>query len=88
MGQCLRHAGAATLWVPVGRLPRVPWGSKDGVSRWNRWLAAMQEVGYELEELDRSQLPPVDGKPWIGVVYAGAATHALPIGLTVLNDGD
>jgi len=66
----------------------VPWGSKDDVSRWDRWLAAMQEVGYELEELDRSQLPPVDGKPWIGVVHAGAATHALPIvGLTVLNDG-
>jgi hypothetical protein len=88
-GQCLAVAAAAQLRVPVGSLPRVPSGSKDGVDRWRRWVAAMQKAGYELEDLDRSQLPPADGRPWIAIVDApGRHTHALPvIGLTVINDG-
>jgi hypothetical protein len=87
-GQCLAVAAAAQLRVPVGSLPRVPRGNKDGANRWERWRDAMRVAGYQLEDLDLSQLPPADGQPWIAIVDAGFVhTHALAcVGLTVISE--
>jgi hypothetical protein len=86
-GQCLAVAAAAQLRVPVGSLPRVPHGNKDGLNRWERWRDAMKDAGYQLEDLDRSQIPPADGQPWIAIVDAGFHTHAVAcIGTTVISE--
>jgi hypothetical protein len=86
-GQCLAVAAAAQLRVPVGSLPRVPRGNKDGANRFERWRDLMKAAGYQLVDLDLSQIPPANGQPWIAIVDAGFYTHALAvIGLTVISE--
>jgi hypothetical protein len=88
-GQCHRYAAASQLRVPVGSLPRVPHGSKNGLNRWERFRDAMRDAGYQLQELGLSQIPPPDGLPWIAVINAGFHTHALGvIGLTALDGSE
>jgi hypothetical protein len=88
-GQCHRYAAAAQLRVPPSSLPRVPHGNKDGLSRWERFAAAMRGIGYQVVDLDLAQIPPPDGQPWIAVVDAGFHTHALGvIGLTAIDSSE
>jgi hypothetical protein len=86
-GQCLAVAAAAQLRVAVGSLPRVPRGDKDGLNRWERWRDAMREAGYQLEDIDLSEIPPGDRSPWIAIVEAGFYTHAIAaVGLTAISE--
>lgn len=49
----------------------------------------MKDAGYQLEDLDLSQVPPPDRQPWIAIVDAGFYTHALAaVGLTVISEGE
>jgi hypothetical protein len=81
--QCLAVASAATLRIPVGRLPRVPMGA----DRWDRWVALLEEDGYVVEDLDRSELPPSDGMPWVAIIESGFHTHAVGVIGTTAIDG-
>jgi hypothetical protein len=88
-GQCHRYAAASQLRVPPSSLPRVPHGSKNGLNRFERWRDAMRGIGYQLVDLDLSQIPPTDGQPWIAVIATGFHTHALGvIGLTALDGSE
>ena len=67
---------------PVARPPRPAF--PRGADRFERWTAAMKQLGYVLEKVD--QVPPPDGQPYVAIVAAGASSHALGlIGLTVLD---
>ena len=84
-GQCLRYAAAHSLRVPPDSLPDVP----NTPDRWERWTAAMLELGYRVEDLPLDRIPPADGRPWIAVIDSGEATHAVGlVGLTVLRTAE
>jgi hypothetical protein len=85
-GQCLRFAAAAVLRVDPDSLPIV----SGGADRWDLWRSEMEELGYRIENLALDEIPPSNSQPWVAVIDAGDATHALGlIGLTVLRiDGE